>query len=280
MRPSVKSVLRASVSQASQGSRASQASPEVPVVPVSPVPAARAALLVASAAVLGLLAAGCGVLPAPFLERFQERSPAMRGRPSPGAGPRADAATPPRPARVPRAASGRYAVVPGAAPARPGRGAVVRYLVEVERGLPFDGKAFAAQVHRILNDPRGWARFERVDHGPVRLRVALSSPTLTDSQCLPLDTGGRLSCWNGHRSVINALRWARGVPQYGGDLASYRSYLVNHEVGHGLGHGHSTCPAPGRLAPVMVQQSMSLGRCRPNPWPYPSRRADGNETPS
>ncbi|MEV4175763.1 DUF3152 domain-containing protein [Nonomuraea sp. NPDC049709] len=178
------------------------------------------------------------------------------------------------PIEVPHRASGRYAVVPGTAPARPGRGAVVRYLVEVERGLPFDPGEFAAEVHRTLNDVRGWARFQRVDHGPVRVRVALSSPGLTTRQCRPLRTGGELSCWNGRRSVINALRWATGVPHYGADLAAYRRYLISHEVGHGLGHRHRPCPGPGRLAPVMTQQSKSLGRCRPNPWPFPHRGRD------
>ncbi|MEW1842228.1 DUF3152 domain-containing protein [Nonomuraea angiospora] len=172
---------------------------------------------------------------------------------------------------VPYAASGRYDVVPGGAPARPGSGEVVRYLVEVEAGLPFEPAVFAADVHRVLNDVRGWARFERVDHGPVQVRVALSSPLLTTLQCEPLRTGGELSCWNGTRSVINALRWAKGVPQYRGDLAAYRAYLISHEVGHGLGHGHEPCPGPGRLAPVMTQQSKSLDSCRPNPWPFPDR---------
>ncbi|MEQ4724487.1 DUF3152 domain-containing protein [Nonomuraea sp. B19D2] len=179
--------------------------------------------------------------------------------------------------KVPYEAAGVYEVVPGGAPPRRGRGEVVRYLVEVELGLPFDPDAFAAQVHRTLNDSRGWARFERVDHGPVHVRVALSSPGLTVRQCRPLRTGGELSCWNGERSIINARRWAKGVPQYGGDLAAYRNYLISHEVGHSLGHEHRSCPGPGRLAPVMTQQSKSLGRCRPNPWPFPDRTAGENE---
>lgn len=187
--------------------------------------------------------------------------------------PPATAAPSPPTVVVPRVASGRYGVVRGGAPPRPGRGPVVRYLVEVERGLPFDGPAFAEEVHRTLNDPRGWGRFRRVDRPPVRLRVALSSPRLTDRQCRPLRTRGVLSCWNGSRSVINALRWAVGVPQYGGDLVAYRQYVIGHEVGHGLGHRHASCPGPGRRAPVMVQQSMTLGGCRPNPWPYPRRGA-------
>jgi hypothetical protein len=177
--------------------------------------------------------------------------------------------------RVPYEASGHYVVVPGRARApRGGRGRLVRYMVEVERGLPFRGRDFAAAVHRILNDPRSWGsggrlRFERTDHDPVQIRVSLSSPALASRRCLPLDTGGKLSCWHSPRAIINATRWGTGAATYGKDLASYREYVINHEVGHGLGHGHLQCPRPGKPAPVMVQQTKSLGRCRRNPWPYP-----------
>jgi hypothetical protein len=151
---------------------------------------------------------------------------------------------------------------------------VIRYLVEVERGLPFSGAEFAEAVHRTFNDSRSWGhggrmRFQRVGSGPVRFRVALSSPAMTDRQCLPLRTGGWLSCWNGRRAVINAMRWGEGAPGYGRDLAAYRDYVINHEVGHALGHGHVPCPGRGRRAPVMTQQTKSLYGCRPNPWPFP-----------
>ncbi|WP_246083738.1 DUF3152 domain-containing protein [Nonomuraea diastatica] len=216
-----------------------------------------------------LLATGCGTEPAvPPITPPAATPGGTSGEPPPPRERR-----PRAPVRVPYAASGKYAVVRGGAPARPGRGAVVRYLVEVERGLPFDPRTFASEVHRTLNDERGWGRFHRVDHPPVRVRVALSSPRLTRRECRPLRTGGSLSCWNGTRSVINALRWAKGVPHYEGRLTAYRRYLINHEAGHGLGHGHRRCPGPGRLAPVMAQQSMSLGRCRPNPWPFPGRKS-------
>ncbi len=184
-----------------------------------------------------------------------------------------------QPARVsvPDSASGRYDVVAGEAPPPappPGRrgGKVIRYIVEVERGLPFDGREFADEVHRILNDRRSWGyRFKRVRRGPVKIRVSLSSPALTDRRCRPMVTFGALSCWNRGRAVINAKRWNAGARGYGRDVASYHEYVINHEVGHGLGHGHVPCPGPGRRAPVMLQQTKSLYGCRPNPWPSPGR---------
>nr|WP_202421104.1 DUF3152 domain-containing protein [Actinomadura rayongensis] len=189
---------------------------------------------------------------------------------------RRDGRRQPQRVRVPVSGTGRFTTAPAAASAARFSGAArtVRYAVDVEGGLPFDAAVFAAQVQRILNDPRSWGhggrvRFVRVAHGPVAFRVSLASPALTDRLCAPLVTGGELSCRSGNRSVINARRWGQGAVTYGPDLASYREYVVNHEVGHALGHGHEQCPGRGRRAPVMVQQTKSLQGCRINPWPFP-----------
>lgn len=176
---------------------------------------------------------------------------------------------------VPTFASGRYEVASGTSKIS-GDGAPVRYLVEMEKGLPFDVDEFATEVARILNAPGGWGhggkkyRFQRVDKGPVRFRVSLSSPGLTDSQCAPLRTYGKVSCFNGVRSVINAERWAHGAPTYPHDLPGYREYVISHEVGHAMGKDHVGCPHHGEPAPVMVQQTKSLEGCTANPWPFPA----------
>ena len=189
---------------------------------------------------------------------------------------------PPTPTEVPSAAptpragppkAGTLAVVPGSS-ARIGTGQLFRYLVEVESTLGADGAVFARAVEQTLADPRGWIgggrwAFQRTDRGPVDFRVVLASPSTTDRLCLPLDTGGTQSCHQGDRAVLNANRWQFGAGTYGSDLAAYRQYLVNHEIGHALGYPHRGCPERGQIAPVMVQQTIGLGGCRANPWPYP-----------
>lgn len=182
-----------------------------------------------------------------------------------------DRVQPPR-VTVPLAASGQLVGVSGSTPAVSGK-RVWTYRVEVEQGLPFDGGEFATAVHATLSDPRGWATrgnaFQRLDTEGTDFRVVLASPALTDRLCAPLRTRGEVSCRNGDLVVLNALRWAEGIPGYADDLASYREYMVNHEVGHRLGHGHVDCTGSGDPAPVMMQQTYGLDGCQPNPWPLP-----------
>lgn len=180
---------------------------------------------------------------------------------------------------VPQNGTGKLTVVavPNRAPASSGR--TVRYTVEIEEGLGVDKAAAARTIQAVLLDPRGWqqkdaVRFVNVSPqqaargAGVDIRVTLASPGLTDRLCAPLRTLSQVSCWNDGRSVLNFRRWALGDDSYGKDIERYRVYQVNHEVGHGLGHGHVSCPGAGKRAPIMVQQTLSLGGC--TPWPYPS----------
>jgi hypothetical protein len=187
-----------------------------------------------------------------------------------------DTFAPPRPAPVVAPGeAGELVRVSGASP-RSGRGPVLRYAVWVEGGLAVDPQAFARRVDEVLADPRGWGgtgrvSFRRVSSGPVDVRVVLASPETTDRLCAPLQTRGRYSCARDGRAVLNAERWLEGAPAFR-SLARYRAYLVNHEVGHLLGHGHAGCGAPGAKAPVMMQQTKGVGACRANPLPLPWER--------
>jgi Protein of unknown function (DUF3152) len=175
------------------------------------------------------------------------------------------------PASIPHRGSGRLVPVPGrVAPA--GTGRPFLYQLVIEGGLPFEPAETARVVQHVLVDPRGWqpiehVAFGRTDGADYDIRIILASPATTDALCAPLDTIGELSCRNGNHVVFNAVRWATAVPWYADRLDDYRAYLVNHEVGHALGHHHRYCPGAGRPAPVMMQQTKGLGGCRANPWP-------------
>ncbi|WP_374050272.1 DUF3152 domain-containing protein [Streptomyces roseicoloratus] len=179
--------------------------------------------------------------------------------------------------------SGTFETVPGFDRA-PGKGRKIRYRVDVEKGLGLDGALFAQAVQKTLNDRRSWAgngemAFERISSGEAEWVITLASPGTTGDWCRKsgLDTTvDNVSCDSAstQRVMINAFRWARGAETFGPEaMFAYRQMLINHEVGHRLGHSHVNCRTPGALAPVMQQQTKTLDvdgvKCRPNPWVHP-----------
>lgn len=163
------------------------------------------------------------------------------------------------------APTGRLVTVPGTDGPVDGR---YDFEVQVEEGLPIQERDFAAQVTDVLNDRRSWpGSFHRTHGSGVDFTVVLASPELTDQLCAPLVTAGTYSCFMSGRSVLNWTRWRHGASAYGKDLDRYRIYMIEHEVGHALGHGHATCPGAGERAPVMMQQTKGVSPCLANPWP-------------
>lgn len=194
-------------------------------------------------------------------------------------------ADPAMPSTLPESGSGELSVLrlPGSDSGREGRR--VRYTVEIEGGLGVPEQHFAAVVRKVLTDFRGWepqdgVRFvnvppeQRAQGVATDVRIILGSPAYVDAGCRPLRTMGHLSCHSGGKVLLNVRRWARGADTYD-DVTAYRTYLINHEVGHALGHSHRACPGQGRRAPVMVQQTKSLYGCEPWPWPQPQTDRTG-----
>ncbi|MHA2788288.1 DUF3152 domain-containing protein [Corynebacterium sp. S7] len=179
---------------------------------------------------------------------------------------------------------------------------VTTYVVEIENGVDTSSyggdAAFARMVDATLSDPRGWTndpsfRFEHVtpDQNPD-MRIQLSSVNTTAEMCgadLEMETSCRTTLGGGNTVVLNEARWVRGAAPFEGDLGAYRQYLINHEVGHGIGYAdHVPCGEDGALAPIMMQQTLSLNNsdlqrmnpdevypddgntCHANAWPFPN----------
>jgi Protein of unknown function (DUF3152) len=204
------------------------------------------------------------------------RSPASSspGSPSPmssSPGPTASRSVP-KPLAV--RANGVFARAPGGT-VRHGSGTLMTYRVEVETGTRQSVLAFAAAVDATLDNSASWTgqgrwALQRVDGDDVDFVIRLATPATVDRVCAAagLDTRGYVSCRSGHFVMINLNRWLYAIPDYHSDIARYRQYVVNHEVGHQLGYGHQACPGLGALAPVMQQQTFGLKGCLANGWPY------------
>jgi hypothetical protein len=173
-------------------------------------------------------------------------------------------------ASPPPAEAGGFRTVPGESK-RAGSGTDYRFTVEVQRSIGIDRREVAATIEQTLFDRRSWIRSGRVSFRRVErrenTRILLAKPNEVDRLCHPLQTNGTYSCSIGSNVVLNVRRWRTAVPHWPSSLRNYRRMLINHEVGHRIGHGHRSCRRSGSRAAVMQQQSIGLQGCRANWWP-------------
>lgn len=157
---------------------------------------------------------------------------------------------------------------------------------------------FRAIATPIILHPNGWSKlgytFE-VEGPELRRRAGAAVPTSeqprsVDKRCnktkqihiqltpqhamdtlFPSFESKRLSVCNmvTREIYINESRWRR---EYADDksemtLPAYRCYVLNHEIGHALGRMHERCSGTGKRAPIMLQQTVGLHGCLPDPFP-------------
>jgi hypothetical protein len=209
-------------------------------------------------------------------------TPSLKASPSPKAGSSASPSPSPSASSdadkliaVPATGPGTFTTA-GTGGSAAGRGSkVVRYKVMVEDGIDIGASDAAAEIAAILADERGWTRdgahsFRRVSSGTYDLVVKIATPGTVDRICgaAGLRTRGEVNCRVGENVVVNLKRWVKGSPEFDGPIGDYRALIINHEVGHGIGRGHETCPGPGMPAPAMMQQIKGLKGCVANAWPY------------
>lgn len=140
---------------------------------------------------------------------------------------------------------------------------------------------FRALAAPLLLHPLGWTKFDKysfrvVDVKPARSTSNVITVTLTPQAAMdeqfPDFKNERLSVCNMDtlEIAINEQRWLR---EYNDDkselqLPAYRAYVIQHEVGHAIGHArHAKCEAPGERTPIMLQQTKGTQGCTPYPFP-------------
>lgn len=188
-----------------------------------------------------------------------------------------------------KAGKGTFRVLPGTTRVAGTSGRLFRYTVDVENGVTgVNLTQYASMVDRVMDDPRSWSghgvRVQRVDSGQADFHVTLTSTMTVRKYCgysIPVETScyaadGSVPGLTANRVFYNVARWVRGASAYLGDIDAYRTYMINHENGHALGHNHAHQCLPGGLAPLMMQQTFGLREtrggsrlCQANPWPYP-----------
>ena len=162
-----------------------------------------------------------------------------------------------------------------------GNGVITYTYCVASRGEVGDLTEFANMVFSTLNDPRGWPRAGAVfqenegadpNTDPNACSMTLTLAAADQMTSFSTECSDEYSCRVGNDVVINVDRWnnaTEGWLNAGGTVERYRTMVINHEVGHRLGHldNELTCPAVNQPAPLMQQQSMDLLGCVPNEWP-------------
>ena len=158
---------------------------------------------------------------------------------------------------------------------------VIYYKTMVWGDVASSFSEFKKNVADTLNDARGWVRaglrFVEVSQGQD-VNVILSDPAHLG---ITPGCSSELSCttW-ANQVIINDVRWREGTePSRAAGMSTrdYQHMVVNHEMGHWLGHyAHiEGCTAEngflGGPAPIMLQQSTGLRGCTSfNAWPLDS----------
>lgn len=162
-----------------------------------------------------------------------------------------------------------------------GNGIITYTYCVASRGEVGDLTEFANTVFFTLNDPRGWPRAGAVfqesegadpNSDPNACSMTLTLASADQMTSFSTECSDEYSCRVGNDVIINIDRWnnaTEGWLNAGGTVSRYRTMVINHEVGHRLGHldNELTCSAVNQPAPLMQQQSMDLLGCTPNEWP-------------
>lgn len=150
----------------------------------------------------------------------------------------------------------------------------------VDDNVDYSSNKFLNKVKKVLTDKEGWEKVANVKFVFVNLDtfkklkttnkifIRLTTNATISREC-GFDIKEKLSCCDmiSKNVLLNFSRWRNGAPASKLTLYKYRDYMINHEVGHALGRLHATCPCPNCPAPIMMQHTITIGKCSKNNKP-------------
>jgi hypothetical protein len=127
-------------------------------------------------------------------------------------------------------------------PTAPSKDGTVSYRITIDPIYLSYGPCFYWQVRQILNDDRSWDGVREAEPGEIpQMWIILVPPgaSCPDSYIAGSCAGG---VYQRGKVYVNSLGW---FAKWETTLTESRAYIVNHEVGHILGHGHIDCTVMG-----------------------------------
>lgn len=150
----------------------------------------------------------------------------------------------------------------------------------VDPDVKFSTEKFKNIVYKVLSDPEGWQSVDNIEFQFVepeileKMKTKYKIPIRLSTNKTIVDKCGfsemeKLSCCDMLTKEVwlNYYRWINGAKASKLSLDNYRSYMINHEVGHALGRLHAKCPCENCSAPIMMQHTITIGKCSPNHKP-------------
>lgn len=141
---------------------------------------------------------------------------------------------------------------------------------------PTHADTFREIARPLVTHKMGWGNLEVVESPQDANSVVMLTPRHVMNSLFPDFAKDQLSVCNMRSGNIwiHEDRWFRHIPDKSQlPLPAYRTYVLQHEIGHAFGKQHDKCTPPGPV-PVMVQQTLGIGGCDPNPFPTQKELSD------
>jgi len=133
----------------------------------------------------------------------------------------------------------------------------------------------ATKIGEVLSNPAGWPLGGRVKLMGAETGCNFDINIILEKDMTKVDPGceGQTTCLAGNQIALSSAAWSTVPAKWSGTLDSYRTELVNHEVGHWLGYQHAACmgatPVSGDV-PILAAPDVTVSGCSPNWYVIPA----------